>query len=300
MEKSDLTAEQVFAAIGQKLDDAETLSCDINQSVVLSGHLFQAVGRYAQASGNRMRLEYRIYPGRAANAQDGKNSVLGGPVPDLSKKKPTGLLERVSDGSVLWTKWKNGPKQELTRRNISEIVEALKDVPNETSVKSLQNLGVGGLQTLVSQLQVGMDFGEVRELTTDDGKRLVLVGRWNKKTLKDVFKLSDDPKAALPEYIPDYVRLYVDAAGMLPLRIQYLKKHKDPTQKRVRPIVTLDFRKFEVNFELTEETASQWFEYVREKDDTIKEGDEEDLTSSVIESIKKMASEQPEGEPEDE
>lgn len=288
--KSDLSSDQVFEKIGQNLDDVETLSCDISQSVLLSGQMFQAVGRYAQASGNRMRLEYQIFPGRAANLKDDEQLVLGQPAPDVSKLRPTGVLERVSDGSVLWTKWKNGPRQELTRRNISEIVEALKDVPNETSVKSLQSLGVGGLQTLMSQIQVGMDFGEVRELPADGGSRLVLVGRWSEKTRKDVFKLSDDPGAVLPDYVPDYVRLYVDSATMLPLRIQYLKKHKDPAQSKVRPIVTLDFRNFDLNFELSDAVAVKWFEFDREENDEIKE---EDLTASVIESIKKMVTETP-------
>ena len=207
----------------------------------------------------------------------------------------TGLLERVSDGSVLWTKWKNGPREQVTRRNISEIVEALSDVPNETSVKSLQSLGVGGLQTLMSQLQIGMDFGEVREMKTETSSRLVLVGRWNQKTRTDIFKLPEDSSAVLPEYIPDFVRLYVDADKFLPLRIQYLKKHAE--QDRVRPVVTLDFRNFALNFKLDDEVAAHMFEFVREKDTEVKEVD---LTSAVIDSIKKMATEtKPEQTPED-
>lgn len=284
--KSELTADEVFDRISQKLDDAETLSCDITQSVMLTGQLFQAVGRYAQASGNRMRLEYRIYPTRATNAADKELFDVEFTPEDMSEQKPTGLLERVSDGSVLWTKWKNGPLEQVTRRNISEIVEALSDVPNETSVKSLQSLGVGGLQTLMSQLQVGMDFGEVREMKSDSTNRLVLVGRWNQKTRTDIFKLPEDSKAVLPEYIPDFVRLYVDAEKLLPLRIQYLKKH--PEQSRVRPVVTLDFRNFALNFKLDDEVAAHMFEFVREKDDEVKEVD---LTSAVIDSIKNMATE---------
>lgn len=288
LKKSEFTANQVFEKIGQNLNDLDTLSCEISQSVMLTGQLFQAVGRYAQASGNRMRLEYRIFPARAVNAKDSQEMALGQPAPDVSDRKATGSLERVSDGTVLWTKWKNGPQQQLTRRNISEIIEALKDVPNETSVKSLQNLGVGGLQTLMSQLQVGMDFGEVRELEGEGSNQLVLAGRWNAKTLKDVFNQSAETPTALPDYVPDYVRLYVDSARMLPLRIQYLKKHPELT--KVRPIVTLDFRNFDLDFDLNDEVAAKWFEFDRGEDEEIKE---EDLTASVIESIKKIATETP-------
>ena len=282
MTKSDLTAEQVFDQISETLDGVEMLSCDISQVVVLSGQRFHAVGRYVSASGNRMRLEYRIFPARAVNAKDAEQLSLDATPEDTTEMKVTGSLEQVSDGSVLWSKWVNGPQKQLTRRNIREIVEAVSDVPNYSAARSLQDLGVGGLQTLMSQLQVGMEFGEVREQTSGDTKRLLLTGRWSDRTLKEVFQLPENSNAALPDYIPDYVRIFVDAKEHLPLRIQYLKKHPDTTKTQVRAVVTLDFR----HFDLTGEVDDSVFKFERSEDDDIKEVD---LTAAVIDGIRKLA-----------
>jgi len=289
--KSDLSADQAFERVAETLEGLDTMSCDITQQVVLSGQRFQAVGRYAQASGNRMRLEYRIFPATALKADDAESFKLDGQTEDTSKTKVTGSLEQVSDGSVLWSKWINGPQKTLTRRNIQEIMDAVEDVPSMSSTQTLQSLGVGGMQTLMAQLQLGMDFGEVREQTVGDAKLLVLAGRWNEKTLaalKASANLPNDPNVPLPEYIPDYVRVYIDADANLPRRIQYLKKSADSQSKRVRPVVTLDFR----NIKLNDDVPDSTFEFVRDKDEEIAE---EDLTQPVIDAIKKIAASPPEG-----
>lgn len=278
---SALTADQVFQKITDTLDGVETLSCDLTQTVVLSGQKFQAAGRYVQASGNRMRLEYRIFPIGGLNADDARLFALDSETPDDSKRKVTGSLEQVSDGSVLWSRWVNGPQKQLTRRNIREIVDAVNDVPNYSATQSLQDLGVGGLQTLMSQLQVGMEFSTVQEQQVGDVTLLVLAGRWNQKTRKEVFGL-EDPEAPLPGYIPDFVRLYVDAKASLPRRIQYLKKHPSPEVKKVRPVVTLDLK----NIRLNEGVSDEMFTFDRGEEDNIKEVD---LTAQVIDAIKQIA-----------
>ena len=235
-----------------------------------------------QATGNRMRLEYRIFPIRATSSGDKAASAIDAEPQDTSDVKITGSLTQVSDGSVLWSYWINGDQKKLTRRNIQEIVEAADQIPNYSSAKSLQDLGVGGLQTLVANLQAGMEFGAVREQLVGNTKLLVLSGRWTQKSLTDIFQLPEDTEARLPEYVPDFVRIYVDAETMLPRRVQYLKKHPNPEQKQIRPLVTLDFRSFKANVQVTDQT----FEFVRPEDEKLPEAD---LTSQVIESIKKSS-----------
>ena len=127
-----------------------------------------------------------------------------------------------------------------------------------------------------------MEFGEVREQTIGNTRLLVLAGRWSDRTLKEVFRMPADPGASLPDYVPDFVRIYVDADAHLPRRIQYLKKHPDPTQKQVRPVVTLDFRHIKLN----EEVDDDIFKFERAADDEIKEVD---LTAAVIDGIRKIA-----------
>ena len=281
---SSLSSAQVFDGVNAKLAGLNSLSCELNQTVDMAGKRFQAVGKYMQATGNRMRLEYRIFPVRATQASDRAASAIDSEPLDTSDIKVTGSLTQVSDGSVLWSYWVNGDQKKLTRRNIQEIVDAAGQVPNYSTAKSLQDLGVGGLLALMSNLQAGMEFGAVREQMVGNAKLLILSGRWTLKSRKDIFQLPDDSDAPLPEYVPDYVRVYVDAEGMLPRRVQYLKRHPNPELKQIRPLVTLDFRAFKANVDVLDQT----FEFVRPDDETIPEAD---LTSQVIENIKAAAQE---------
>ncbi|MEO2014752.1 MAG: hypothetical protein ABGZ53_10315 [Fuerstiella sp.] len=280
--KSDLSAADVFSKVSRKLDGVESLSCEIYQTVMLSGQTFHAIGRYVHATGNRMRLEYRIVPIRALKAGDATKLALDSEPEVTPAESAMGSLQQICDGSVLWSLWVNGDQKHLTRRNIREIVEAVGELPNYSAAQSLQALGVGGLQTLVGQLQAGMEFGTVMEQQSADKRYLVLSGRWTAQARKDYFGLTDDPAAVLPEYIPDYVRIYIDADALLPRRIEYLKKHPNPEQKQIRPAVVLDFRRINIQPAISEDT----FQFKLPEGEPIPEID---LTAQVIESIKQIA-----------
>lgn len=289
LKRSDQTADEVFAGIAEQLDSVSTLSCELRQSVMLSGQRFLAVGTYSQASGNRMRLDYRIFPTRAFRKSDGQALKLDGQPEDADKLKETGSLLQVSDGSVLWSYWQNGDHKTLARRNISEILAAAEEAADYTSARMLQDLGVGGLQTLMSQLQVGMDYGAVQEQQLGSTQLLVLTGRWTQQIRKDVFG-AEDPKAQLPDFVPDYVRIYVDSASKLPRRIQYLKKHPDPDVKKIRPLITLDLRNINLQAQFSDDT----FTFTRPEEEGI---EEVDRTAQVVETLKRLANagEQPDG-----
>lgn len=280
--RSKLSADDVFQKLNSSLDSIEAFSCDIRQTVLLSGHRLYAKGRYYHASGNRLRLEYRLFPTRAAKASDQAYLGIDSEGEDTSELKPTGSLTQVSDGSVLWTYWINAGQKQLTRRNIREILEAADDEPNYSSATSLSDLGVGGMQTLLAQLQVGMEFGAVIEQDTARGKMLVVSGRWNEKTRTEIFKLPPDSDAPLPDYIPDYVRVFVEEKSMTPARIQYVKRHPNPEVKRIQPLATLDF----ANLKPLKDVPASVFEFERPDDEEITEVD---LTGEVVESIKKAA-----------
>lgn len=279
--RPDLSANQVFDAVTEKLNELDTLSCDISQTVILSGQRLVAAGKYMQAAGNRRRLEYRLFSVQPVTTDDVARLAVDAKPEDTTEAKMTASLLQVSDGSVLWSLWTNGDQKQLTRRNIRQIVEAANDIPNYSAAKSLQDLGVGGLQTLMAQLQAGMDFGMVREQERGGTKLLVLSGRWSTKALKEYFQLPDDPNAQLPDYIPDYVRVYIDADANLPRRIQYLKKHPNPEQKQVLPLVTIDLRNIALNTEIEEAVFT-----FRQPDGAALP--EIDLTSQVIEGLKQI------------
>lgn len=284
--ESSLTPKEVLDGVRDTLDKLDSLTCDLYQSIILSGQRTYAVGRYIQASGNRLHLDYKLYPSRPVSADDPIAFGINGNPEETAKLKASGSLTQVSDGSVLLTLWLNGPTQRLTRRNIRDILEAVEDEPNYEKSQVLQDLGAGGMQTLVARLQSGMEFSKVREQEIGGTRYLILGGRWTTTALKDYFGLEDE-NALLPPNIPDFVRVYVDADAMLPRRIQYLKKHPDAQDKRVRPMVTLDFR----NVALNEAIPDDVFTFEAPTGVT-----EEDLTKQVIEGIKQIANPKKEAE----
>ncbi|MCA9051466.1 MAG: hypothetical protein KDA89_22160, partial [Planctomycetaceae bacterium] len=155
-------------------------------------------------------------------------------------------------------------------------------VANYSAARSLQDLGVGGVQTLMTQLQAGMEFGAVREQQVGESKLLVLSGRWTGVARKEYFQAAEDPNSPLPEYVPDYVRIYVDAQAMLPRRIQYLKKHPDPEIRQVRPMSTTDFREIVLNADVPEAT----FTFRQPEGEEVPE---KDITSETIDLIRQIA-----------
>ncbi len=127
-----------------------------------------------------------------------------------------------------------------------------------------------------------MEFGSVMEQESGNQRYFVLSGRWSAQARKDYFGLTDDPAAVLPEYIPDYVRIYIDADALLPRRIEYLKKHPNPEQKQIRPAVVLDFRRINIKPAISGDT----FQFKLPDGEPIPEVD---LTAQVIANLKQIA-----------
>jgi len=280
---TDLVATEQLSEARAQLESLDSLQCNIYQTVHLSALRFYAHGTYAQASGNRVRLEFQIYPIRGIRREDKAAMALDGAPEDMGKQKPTGSLVQVSNGNNLWSLWTNGESRHLTRRNIRTVLKAADEAQNFESAKMLEDLGAGGLQALLARLETGMEFGKVREQTSGDTRILVLAGRWTTESLEQYFNLKD-PAAPLPSWIPDYVRVYLDADRKLPRRIQYLKKHPNPQIQQVQPLVTLDFRGMTVNGEVGDDLF----------DFKPPEGlPELDLTDQTVEAIRKAAGESP-------
>ncbi len=283
----DVQAETVLTEVRNRLDGIPFLSCRLSETVHLSNLRFYARGHYSQANGNRVRLDFEIYPVRHVRKSDQALLALDGPEEDTGRQKPTGSLQQVSNGRTLWTLWQNGDSRRLTRRSIRQILAAADEAESFDVQQMLEDLGVGGLQALLARLQVGMEFGRVREQTVGDTRLLVLTGRWTAESLKDYFRV-EKAGTALPGWVPDYVRIYVDADARLPRRIQYLKQHPNPKLSQVRPLVTLDFRSISIRSEADDSV----FEF--QAPDGLPELD---VTEKTIEAIRKAAGATGPGEP---
>lgn len=276
---TDLVATEQLAESRAQLESLQSLQCNVYETVHMSALRFYAHGTYAQASGNRVRLEFKIYPMRGQRKEDKDALALDGEPEDTGKQKPTGSLVQVSNGNNLWSLWTNGESRHLTRRNIRTVLEAADAADNFDRAKMLEDLGAGGLQALLARLETGMEFGKVRERAEGGTRMLILAGRWTTEALEQYFNLKD-PAAPLPNWIPDYVRVYLDADQKLPRRIQYLKKHPNPQISQVQPLLTLDFRNMTVNGDVSDDLF----------DFKPPEGlPELDLTDKTVEAIKKAA-----------
>lgn len=281
LKRSALTSTEVFEKMLTQLEQNVPLTCNLKQVVTISGRRIEAVGRYAEQSGNRIRLEYRISPFRGQQPDDQEPGSLDGDVEQLpsdDEEKTTraadapSTLLHVCDGSVYWSYWVNGNTKQLRQRNVSEILEAAEKVPQLDKPLVLRNLGIGGLKALISQLKLGMEYGAVLENPVGDRRFLVLTGRWN-KVMRDDFA----QKPALRAVVPDFLRIYVDEATMLPRRVQYLKGIQNEEKVFVTPMSTLDLQ-IKVNATVPDEM----FVFKRPDDASLQDLDETEIFIQLL------------------
>ena len=270
------SGDDLLTQVRVKLEGLDSLQCELHQTAVISGMKLTAFGRYTEASGNRVHLQYQIFPLVQAKAEDVKALALDAEAPTLNEADSRGILTQVSDGEVLHTSWKNGDAVKITRRSIRDILTAALAASSYDPKNAAMDLGIGGLRGLISRLQTSMDFAAAKPLKVGERELLEVTGRWNQRVRSEVFRMPDGAVTIPQPYLPEYVRVFVDAQTLLPRRIQYLKRSLDPTQNLVRPMITLDLR----NLVLNETVDDQLFVFKAPENTP-----EEDLTQQVIQAI---------------
>lgn len=270
-------ADQILTQLRAKLEGLDSLKCDLHQTALFSGMKLTAVGKYVEASGNRVNLRYVIFPMTAETQEDAGQLALDADVETPDESRNRGILIQVSDGTVLSTFWKNGETQRVIRRNIRDILAAAQETAAYDPKNAAMDLGVGGVRGLISRLQTTMEFAPVKSIKVGDRKVYEVTGRWNEKIRKEVFRIPANSLIDPRPQVPEYVRVYVDAETMLPRRIQFLKRSMSPQEKMVRPLITLDFRNMVLNDAVDQET------FVFQ---TPKDASEDDQTEQVIEMIR--------------
>lgn len=196
------------------------------ESVAILDRSFKAEGRYLQGhiqgKDHRVRLEMTLKIGRSE-----------------------GTLLEVCDGDILWTRHEVGDKDKkeptITRRNVTQILDAARKRGGDTETLLIADLGLGGLPALLASLERSMTFSNLKKDTLRNRPVNVIQGTWNNEFLarfRDPAKPAAEP-APLPVFVPDQVELSLDRETGFPHRIQYLKKFED--RETLRPMLTLDF-----------------------------------------------------------
>jgi hypothetical protein len=240
-------ADEILNQARTRLEGLDSLECDLQQTAMIGGMKILATGRYTEASGNRVQLLFRMYPMATAKAEDLKAAALDAPPAELKPEDNSSELLQVSDGTVVFTSWKNGDTQRVTRRNLRDIQTAAASASGFESGSVAMDLGVGGLRSLISRLQSSMVFAPVRRVTAGDRTLLEVTGRWSDRVRRELFGLPENTFVDARPWVPEYCRVYVDQETMLLRRIQYLKHSPNPADKLARPLLTLDLRNLKIN-----------------------------------------------------
>ena len=219
-------ATEVLEQARKRMVDHASIKANIVESVAIGRRKFKVTGSYLQGSGLKLRLDF--------TAQVGNSS---------------GTLLEVCDGEVLWTRHKIVKDQQITRRNVRDILNAVANSPNLREDMLVAELSLGGLPGLLASVQRTWEFSKITEESIGDKKFTVIEGGWKKKYHDALPKVNED--GVLPDYIPDRLRLYFDNEFNFPHRILYLKR---PFQKKFyRPMVTIDFTEIVLNDPVSED-----------------------------------------------
>jgi hypothetical protein len=186
----------------QSPNDVQSIRARIVERVSISGRKFRLEGTYLQGTDLRLRLELTV-------------------IPEPAEGRVEGSLMEVCNGTILWTRYQVAQQTRITRRDVSQILNASKT--NGQINLSTVELGLGGLPALLASLDRWMKFDSVTQEQINGKKFTVLTGAWKEACLKDLLvKMS---KQHLPEHVPDSVRIYLEPELLFPRRIAFMKRH---------------------------------------------------------------------------
>ncbi|MSR56597.1 MAG: hypothetical protein EXS05_02855 [Planctomycetaceae bacterium] len=220
----------------EKLLKYASIQAEIVETVTIGDRSYKAEGRYLQTGLQppddwRMRLELTLKVGDS-----------------------TGTLLEVCDGDVLWTSTlintgrKSGlAEQNVSRRNVTQILNAARKLSKSTESDLIANMGLGGLPGLLASIERDMKFTSVKEETLRDRPMLVIQGTWSDKFLEQI-KNPQQQKAASPlllPFFPESVRIYIDRETGFPHRIVYRKSI--PGRDVQRDMLILDYLEVAIN-----------------------------------------------------
>jgi hypothetical protein len=191
-----------------------SISARMEQTISMFDRHVRAEGRYLQAPDRRVRMELNLKVGST-----------------------TGTLLEICDGEILWTRQDIDQQPQISRRNVTQILEAARKAGNVPENMLIADLGLGGMGSILGALERSFEFKGMKDDTLRDRPVTIIQGEWS--AFMQTNLRGADPNGPIPPYIPDVVRVTLDRENGVPLRLMYLKKV--PDRDVLRPLLTLDF-----------------------------------------------------------
>jgi len=225
-EKSGASAVVTLDTARDRLTAYRTVKAEIVETVVLEPRRFRMKGTYLQGTDLKLRLEYNVQVGGTKAS-----------------------LVEVCDGQILWTWHRIGTVQRVTRRNVRQILSARESNGRTDHNTLITELGLGGLPGLLASIQQSVLLDKQWEQSAGDRTLVVIAGGW-KDSFRNRVAPSETPDKALPQWVPDRIRVYFEQDSLFPRRILYLKRD---AANILHPMVKLDFEEVEWNGDLDNE-----------------------------------------------
>ncbi len=219
-------ASEFFEKVRQELPKHQSIKAELTQLVSIGDQQFKIGGEYL-SSGAKLLLNYSMTPDQGAKCE----------------------MVEVCDGKELWTLLSLPDSKRVTHRNVQQILAAAV-VANKNKVPEATvnlELGMGGLVALLASLERTMVFEGMKEEGSGGHSRMIIQGRWKPEFAQ---RFPKDKGDALPAYIPDLVRIFVNTQTLFPEKILYVKKQ--PQKKQFRALVSLEFRNVEFDLPVDE------------------------------------------------
>lgn len=261
---ADSQAVELLGQARDRLFRGTSVRADMRQYVDFGGQTFTGEGSYAAGADFRYRLEFRVQLG---DSEGRFLEVCDGQI--LHTRRQIG---KIAKGKEALTQ---SPSVELTRRDIQKILKETRKNLDVPGALHAAEMGIGGLPSVLASLERTMIFESATQSRHEDRDVWILEGRWNPKQKDALLGKMGPLSGQLAGFMPDRVRIYLDAESLFPKRFLYMKR-SSATQETFRPMLVVEF----YNVVLNEPLPQQLFVYV-----TPPGVDERDTTAEYLQMI---------------
>ena len=240
----------------KRLLEQSSISANLTETISIQSRSVRGTGRYVQGSLNKksdgwhLRSELKIKVGGTEGQQlevcDGDILWTRMEVRSVARPQPASSSATKDVPADLKPEAKNEPLIGLTRRNVTQIMEAARskrpDIPQDAL---LADLGLGGMPALLASFQQALQFDKLTTETLNGRPVIVLEGTWSDSQLAKWKVQGDISKITFAPFVPERVQLVLDQESGFPHRIVFYKKLRDRNANT--PLVTLEYSDLRIN-----------------------------------------------------